>query len=157
MNISEFDYHLPKDLIAQEPPAQRGQSKLLYLNPDSRQIEQRSFDKIAELLRPGDLIVANDTRVLPARLFATKPTGGKVEIMLERIQGAHTALVQLRSNKPFEDRAATSYRGSSCTYYRTTGRFFLLHFDDNFQAQQVFERLGKHAVAPVYSANVFRG
>lgn len=97
MKTSHFNYHLPPDRIAQHPPATRTASRLLAVNDDLRAMR---FRDIGELLRPGDLLIGNDTRVLPARLQTRKPSGGRVEVLLERITGAHQALVQLRANKP---------------------------------------------------------
>lgn len=79
----DFDYHLPPELIAQTPVEPRDASRLLVLHRDSGRIEHRLFRDIVDYLRPGDLLVANETRVIPARLWARKvPTGGKVELLL---------------------------------------------------------------------------
>ncbi len=69
MLVSEFDYHLPEELIAKQPPADRAQARMLHLRRDSRRLEDRSFREFPELLRPDDLLVLNNSRVLPARLF----------------------------------------------------------------------------------------
>lgn len=100
MDIDLFDYELPPALIAQFPAAERTHSRLLSIDPAGAALAEVRFSKIRNLLKPGDVLVANNTRVVPARVFARKPTGGKVEIMLERILGSTSALVQLRSNKP---------------------------------------------------------
>lgn len=98
MLTSDFFYSLPEELIAQYPAERRDSSRLLCLESDSR-ISDSSFTRLPAYLKPGDLLVLNDTRVIPARLFAKKDTGGKVEIMLERIQDNSTLLVQLRVSK----------------------------------------------------------
>lgn len=86
MNVSDFDYELPGDLIAQVPQERRDASRLLVLDRTSGAIEHRIFSELPGLLDPGDLLVLNDARVIPARLFARKPTGGRVELLLvERI------------------------------------------------------------------------
>ncbi|MCY4051454.1 MAG: tRNA preQ1(34) S-adenosylmethionine ribosyltransferase-isomerase QueA [Gammaproteobacteria bacterium] len=100
MNLSEFDYQLSKSQIAQHPKPERIDSRLLLAKARSSQFYDMKFYELSSLLCPGDLLVLNNTRVLPARLFATKPTGGKVEIMLERILNSSEALVQLRANRP---------------------------------------------------------
>jgi S-adenosylmethionine:tRNA ribosyltransferase-isomerase len=82
MKTSDFDYHLPTEAIAQTPAEPRDSSRLLVLNRANGQIEHRSFFDIKEYLRPGDLLVLNQTRVIPARMFAHKLTGGKIEILL---------------------------------------------------------------------------
>ncbi|MCA9867483.1 MAG: tRNA preQ1(34) S-adenosylmethionine ribosyltransferase-isomerase QueA [Anaerolineae bacterium] len=87
MKVSDFDYDLPETLIAQHPLEPRDASRLLVLDAAGR-IEHRHFRDLPDYLRPGDILVANDTRVIPARLFARKPTGGRVEILLlERTAG----------------------------------------------------------------------
>ncbi len=82
MNIEEFDYHLPKPLIAQYPSPERGASRLMVVHRGSGSIEHTSFREIVERFNPGDLLVINNTRVLPARLIGRKETGGKCEILL---------------------------------------------------------------------------
>jgi S-adenosylmethionine:tRNA ribosyltransferase-isomerase len=85
MLVSDFDFELPEALIAQEPPAERGQSRLLLLNRDTGAIRHEHFSAIADLLQPGDLLVLNDTRVFPARLLGHRvPSGGAVECLLVR-------------------------------------------------------------------------
>ena len=107
MLTSDFSYDLPETLIAQYPPTQRDVSRMLYLGPGNA-LTDSVFKKLPDYLEPGDLIVLNDTQVIPARLFAKKETGGKVEIMLERIQDDKTLLVQLRARFPdFEYHAST--------------------------------------------------
>jgi S-adenosylmethionine:tRNA ribosyltransferase-isomerase len=82
MRLSDFDYHLPKEMIAQTPAHQRDRSKLLVLDLEKNRIEHKIFNEITEFLRPGDTIVLNDTRVVNARLFGHKSTGGKVELLI---------------------------------------------------------------------------
>ncbi|MBL6751574.1 MAG: tRNA preQ1(34) S-adenosylmethionine ribosyltransferase-isomerase QueA [Nevskia sp.] len=99
MRRTDFNYELPAALIAQQPAAQRSASRLLCLEPGGG-LRDRRFDELPELLRAGDLLVFNDARVLPARLHGFKDTGGRVEILVERLQDAQHALVQLRASKP---------------------------------------------------------
>ena len=82
MRIEEFDYHLPPSLIAQYPPPQRGETSLMILHRQTGAIEHRAFGDIAQYLNPSDLLVMNNTRVLPARLIGKKETGGRVEMLL---------------------------------------------------------------------------
>jgi len=82
MRVDDFDYELPEELIAQVPLAARDASRLMVLTRRERRVEHRHFRDLPEYLRPGDVLVLNDTRVIPARLAATRPTGGKVEILL---------------------------------------------------------------------------
>jgi S-adenosylmethionine:tRNA ribosyltransferase-isomerase len=97
MRLSDFAYELPPELIAQYPAERRGASRLLCL--DGAMHEDRHFSELPELLRPGDLLVFNDTRVMPARLYGTKSTGGRVEILVERLIAADEALAHVRASK----------------------------------------------------------
>ena len=99
MKVSDFQFELPERLIAQRPLAQRTASRLLHLRRDDGSWDDRRFSELPELLEPGDLLVFNNTRVIPARLNATKASGGKVEILIERLLGPRRALVQLRANR----------------------------------------------------------
>jgi S-adenosylmethionine:tRNA ribosyltransferase-isomerase len=101
MQRSDFHYDLPPELIAQSPLAERRASRLLVLDGGTGQFEDRLFADLPSVLRAGDLLVFNDTRVLPARVLGRKATGGRVELLLERLLGPRTALVHLRaSHKP---------------------------------------------------------
>ena len=95
--LSDFDFNLPQELIAQLPLAERSGSRLLHLDGDLR--IDRAFPDLLSLLAPGDLLVFNDTRVLKARFFGIKETGGKVEVLVERVQDTRTVLAQLRASK----------------------------------------------------------
>ena len=99
VRVSEFDYELPAELIAQHPAPRRRDSRLLVLDTASANVAHRTFPRIAEHLAPGDLVVVNDTRVIRARLFATKPTGGRVEILVERVLAPDRVLARLRFSK----------------------------------------------------------
>ncbi len=99
--LSDFAYDLPADLIAQAPLPERSASRLLVLDPQAG-IQDRVIREFPTFLEPGDLLVFNDTRVIAARVMGNKPTGGRVEIFLERILADGTALVQLRAGKPKE-------------------------------------------------------
>lgn len=105
MYVKDFDYNLPPDLIARYPAAERDASRLMHLNRVSQSISEDSFKNITSYLEPGDLLVMNDTRVLPARLFGCKDTGGKVEIFLVRRDAAVSERWSclLRASKKFHD------------------------------------------------------
>ena len=90
MKTTDFDYQLPPGTIAQTPAEPRDSSRLLVLNRASAQIEHKRFHQIGDYLRPGDLLVLNQTRVIPARMFAHKSTGGRVEILLLRRESEQT-------------------------------------------------------------------
>ncbi len=94
--LSDYDYHLPEDRIAQTPLEDRAASKLLYLHRDTGETEHRTFRDVTEILQPGDLLVTNDTRVSAVRLRGHKPTGGEVEALLlkEIAEGEYEALLK---------------------------------------------------------------
>lgn len=100
MQTEQFYYHLPAELIAQYPTKNRTDSRLLVVKSACGQFQQLKFSDLPDLLQPGDLLVVNDSRVVPARLYARKSSGGKVEIFLERRLTDGTLLVALRANKP---------------------------------------------------------
>jgi S-adenosylmethionine:tRNA ribosyltransferase-isomerase len=96
---ADFSYPLPPELIAQAPLPERSASRLLCLDGGTGELADRSFTHLPQLLRANDLLVFNDTRVVAARLFGSKPSGGRVEVMLERAVGANRAWVQMRASK----------------------------------------------------------
>ena len=100
MRLSDFHYELPADRIAQYPPARRGDSRLLVLDGPTGRTEDRHFQDLPDWLRPGDLLVFNDTRVIPARLHGVKDSGGRAEVLIERLLGPTRALAQVRASKP---------------------------------------------------------
>lgn len=98
--VQDFDFDLPSALIAQRPLAVRDASRLLYV-PCGRPWQDQQFSAVLDWLQPNDLLILNDTKVIPARLYGTKPTGGKVEVLIERLLPEQQALVHLKvSNKP---------------------------------------------------------
>lgn len=100
MRRSDFTYELPPELIAQHPLPERSASRLLHVNGATGEWWDRRFIDLPALLRPDDLLVFNDTRVIPARVFGHKPTGGKVEIMLERMLEGRRILAHVHASKP---------------------------------------------------------
>ena len=100
MRLSDFHYELPADRIAQHPPAKRGDSRLLVLDGATGRIADRHFQDLPEYLRPGDLLVFNDTRVIPARLDGVKDSGGRAEILVERLLAPARALAHVRASNP---------------------------------------------------------
>jgi S-adenosylmethionine:tRNA ribosyltransferase-isomerase len=98
-SLADFFYELPSELIATYPTAERTESRLLCLNRRTKNLAHKNFKNILELINPGDLLVLNDTQVIPARLLAHKPTGGKVEILIERIITENRIVTYLKSNK----------------------------------------------------------
>ncbi|MES9904684.1 MAG: tRNA preQ1(34) S-adenosylmethionine ribosyltransferase-isomerase QueA [Sedimenticola sp.] len=98
MQRSDFNYHLPQELIAQYPASTRGGSRLLCLNGGGAVVD-RQFSDLPKLLQLGDLLVFNDTRVMQARLYGRKASGGRVEILIERVLGSGSALAHVRASK----------------------------------------------------------
>jgi len=99
MKVSDFNFELPDELIARYPAAERTASRLLHLDAASGEVAHHTFRDVLELVNPEDLLVFNDTRVIPARLYGAKETGGCVEILLERVVDEHRAILQLRASK----------------------------------------------------------
>jgi S-adenosylmethionine:tRNA ribosyltransferase-isomerase len=99
MKRSEFNYPLAEELIAQYPLKQRHNSRLMCLNRSSGAIKDKKFTDFPELLQPGDLIIFNDSKVIPARLFGVKKSGGKLEILIERVITNQRVLAQIRASK----------------------------------------------------------
>jgi S-adenosylmethionine:tRNA ribosyltransferase-isomerase len=100
MRTEEFDYELPGELIAQEPASERASSRLLHVEPDAGLVSDWRFVDLPKLLGDGDMLVLNDTRVIKARLFAVKDSGGKVEILIARLLAPRRALALLRASHP---------------------------------------------------------
>ena len=110
---TDFTYDLPPDLIAQAPLPERSAGRMLVLDRTTGAIADRRVRDLPAFLRPGDLLVLNDTRVVAARVFGSKPSGGRVEILLERAVGEREALVQLRASKPVRDGREISTPGGT--------------------------------------------
>ncbi|RMF95996.1 MAG: tRNA preQ1(34) S-adenosylmethionine ribosyltransferase-isomerase QueA [Gammaproteobacteria bacterium] len=142
-----FHYELPAELIAQRPLPERGASRLLHLAPDGA-VKDLRFAQLASLLRPGDLLVLNDTRVLPARLLGRKASGGRVEVLLERRLGARLALAHLKASKsPAAGTELIFDAGVSARVLGRSGAFYLLRFSRALTP--VLETIG-HVPLPPY-------
>ncbi len=99
MKITDFDFELPESLIAKYPSEKRSASRMLHLTGKTGEVEHKNFINIVDLLHEGDLLVFNNTRVIPARLFGQKETGGKVEILLERVLNDGSAYAHVKASK----------------------------------------------------------
>lgn len=142
-SLSDFDFDLPHELIAQFPLAERSASRLLHLN--GNQPTDCHFTELPGLLAPGDLLVFNDTRVLKARFFGHKATGGKVEVLVERVLDARTVHAQIRSSK--SPTAGTQLRLADAfdvTVGERAGEFFTLTFPAD-----VFDLIETHGRLPL--------
>lgn len=100
MRRNDFHFELPQELIAQRPLPVRSQSRLLSVDGANGALDDGLIAQLPEKLLPGDLLIFNDTRVIPARLFGIKASGGKLEMLVERVLGEHRALVHIRASKP---------------------------------------------------------
>jgi len=130
MQASDFVYSLPDELIAQYPTAERGASRLLVVDSAENSQTDRRFSDLPSLLKRGDLLVFNDTRVIRARLVGTKDTGGRVEVLIERILSARTALAQVRASKsPRPDTGLTLPGGNSARVIGREKDFYNLEFE----------------------------
>ena len=128
MQLNDFDYPLPERLIAQAPLTQRNASRLLLVDPSKDQLGDRKFTDLADLVESGDLMVFNDTRVIPARLFGQKQSGGKVEILVERIVDDETLLAHIRAGKAPKPGACLILEDQiECTMQAREGDLFVLH------------------------------
>ncbi len=99
MQVKDFDFHLPDAQIARYPAENRTGSRLLCLDGPSGKVRHRQFLDIEDLLQPGDLLVLNNTRVIPARLYGRKESGGKLELLVERVTGEKDVLAHIRASK----------------------------------------------------------
>ncbi|HEX8614351.1 MAG TPA: tRNA preQ1(34) S-adenosylmethionine ribosyltransferase-isomerase QueA [Telluria sp.] len=142
-SLSDFDFDLPAERIAQTPLPNRSASRLLHL--DGTSIVDRQFADIVGLLAPGDLLVMNDTRVLKARFFGVKETGGNVEVLVERILDSRTVLAQVRASKsPKPGNRIRLADAFDVTAGERAGEFFTLVFEGD-----VFELIEAHGRLPL--------
>ncbi len=147
MRKSDFAYTLPADRIAQVPLAERTASRLLVLEPGAVAPVDSQLAALTDYLQAGDLLVFNDTRVLPARLPCRKESGGKVELLLERLQDTHTALFQVRSNKPLrEGQRLIISEGVSARLVERVPPFALVQFDK--PVMEVLQTRGETPLPP---------
>jgi S-adenosylmethionine:tRNA ribosyltransferase-isomerase len=145
LRLSDFDYDLPRELIAQVPAKQRTGSRLLHV--DGAVLVDLEFPDLQQLVAPDDLLVFNDTRVIKSRLAASKPTGGKVELLLERLLGRDRALFQLRASHAPKIGSELSLPGDArATVIDRHDRFFELRLDDDLS---LLEYLGRHGAVPL--------
>ncbi len=146
MRRTDFSYQLPEELIAQQPLAERSASRLLTLDGAGGAIGDRRILDLPELLTPGDLLVFNDTRVIPARLFALKDTGGRVELLLERPLDGSMALVHARASKPLRPAMLLQSRGGAIRMLEKQGDLWMVELPE--AALGFFERHGQMPLPP---------
>ena len=146
MKTSDFNYDLPENLIAKYPPSDRTDSRLLVFN--KKEIKHEKFSNLLDYLQPNDLLVLNESAVIPARLIGEKETGGKVEVMLERFLSSTQTLVQIKSSRSPKENSNISFTFSEKTITATVkGRrdnFFILDWKD--AAKEIFQ---ENAIIPL--------
>jgi len=145
MHLDDFDYVLPQELIAQYPQAERTASRLLHLDGTSGAWADRLFRDLPELVRRGDVLVLNDTRVIKARLRGTKASGGSIEVLIERVLDREHALAQIRASHPPRE-GSVLYLADDvrATVLGRLGGFFRLRFES-----EVFALLEQHGATPL--------
>ncbi len=145
MRLSDFDYNLPDGLIAQAPCADRRDSRLMHLDGASGAVSDHRFAQFGQFFKPGDLLVFNDTRVIKARLYGTKDTGGKVEVMVERVLDTRRALAMLRASRtPKIGQHILLSNGAELSVLSRENDLFELHFSED-----VFEVLDQCGQIPL--------
>jgi len=146
LTLDDFDYHLPPELIAQAPLAERSASRLLVVGD---KLSDQVFADLPDFVGPKDLLVFNDTRVLHARLHGSKASGGQIEVLIERPVGPHEALAQIRASK--SPKPGTTLRLADAfdvTVIGRVGEFFHLRFPTDENLVDLLERHGKLPLPP---------
>lgn len=142
-SLSDFDFDLPQELIAQVPLPERSASRLLHVEDEG--LIDRAFAEIVDLLTPGDLLVFNDTRVLKARFFGVKETGGRVEVLVERVLDDRTVLAQVRASKSPPPGCVIRLAGAfDIVVGERAGEFYTLRFPSD-----VFDLIEMHGRLPL--------
>ncbi|WP_312965335.1 tRNA preQ1(34) S-adenosylmethionine ribosyltransferase-isomerase QueA [Stutzerimonas kunmingensis] len=148
MQVADFFFQLPDALIARHPLAERRASRLLVLEGETGKLSHRNFADLLDHVRPGDLMVFNNTRVIPARLFGQKATGGKLEILVERVVGNRSVLAHVRSSKsPKAGSKILLDGGGEAEMIARHDALFELEFDED--VLPLLERIG-HMPLPPY-------
>lgn len=150
MEVTDFDYDLPQELIAQTPVEPRDSSRLLVMDKKTGELEHRHFFNLPEYLKPGDLLVFNDTRVIPARLHGFKTTGAHVEVFLLTRKNATDWEVLVKPGKKLQKGARIKFSDElSCEILDTTdfgGRIARFQYDGIFE--EILDRLGETPLPP---------
>jgi S-adenosylmethionine:tRNA ribosyltransferase-isomerase len=149
MRIEDFDFDLPAELIAQSPTQRRSESRLLTLDGGSGAMTDQRFTDLPDLLSPRDVLVFNDTRVMRARLFAVKQSGGKVELLVERVLDARHVLALIRaSHAPREGTLLTVAERFQVRVLGREGDLYRLQFPGDTSVTDVLERFGQMPLPP---------
>jgi S-adenosylmethionine:tRNA ribosyltransferase-isomerase len=152
MKKSDFTYQLPEELIAQKPLPERHASRLLCVNKRTGDLVDKQFTDFIQLISDHDLLVFNDTKVIPARLFGTKTTGGKLEILIERIIDDHHAIAHVKASKsPKEGSLIGLDKGYHCEVQGRAEDLFRLEFKTDATVLEILGQIG-HIPLPPYIA-----
>ena len=146
MQRTDFSFQLPEELIAKYPLEDRSKSRLLHLNGNSGDIVHAQFEDILGLIHPGDLIVFNDTRVVPARMYAVKDSGGKAEILVERIISDTDALVHINASNKTKAGTKLSVAGNEFEVLGRQDQFY--HIRTTASIKEVMEAHGEMPLPP---------
>jgi len=150
MKKSDFNYLLPEALIAQKPLAERDASRLLCMDRNTGRITDRHFTDFIDLIDERDLLIFNDTKVIPARLFGTKQSGGKAEILIERILDDHRAIAHVRASKSSKPGTLIELdHGYCCEVLGRADDLFQLEFKGEHSLLYILEQIG-HMPLPPY-------
>ena len=150
MKRSDFYFDLPEELIAHYPPEKRTDSRLLCISRETGDVSHRQFTDFPALLNPGDLLVFNNTRVIPARLFGQKESGGKVEVLLERVMAENQILAQVRASKTPKTGSTIIFTADAkAEVLGREGEFFILAFPETVDLMQLLDEIG-HMPLPPY-------
>ncbi len=156
MNVDDFDYHLPEHLIAQFPSAERSASRLLHVKSDGSLIDG-GFADILKYFNSGDLLVLNNTKVVPARLFGTKESGGKFELVLERPLDQRRFLAQIKASRAPKPGQRLNINQDASAYLTVLGRqgsFFELELHCSCELFDWFEQVGELPLPPYIDRSV---
>jgi S-adenosylmethionine:tRNA ribosyltransferase-isomerase len=149
MKKSDFHFDLPPELIAQQPLPGRSDSRLLLVPPGSEAFADLQFRELIGQLNSGDLLIFNDTRVIPARLFGQKASGGQVEILIERLLPDQQVRAQIGASKaPKPGSGITLTDGTPMTVKGRDGSFYILRFDTDEPVETLLNRIGKMPLPP---------
>ncbi len=150
MKKSDFNYHLPVNLIAQKPLEERVASRLLCLDKITGAIKDRQFVDFIDLINDKDLLILNDTKVIPARLYGKKQTGGKLEILIERVLDEYHAVAHIRSSKsPKAGSVIELEEGFNCCVTGRENDLFCLEFSTDKTILELLDQIG-HIPLPPY-------
>lgn len=148
MNIADFDFSLPDALIAQHPPEVRGSSRLLAALPDMP-LADKVFADVLDYMAAGDVLVFNNTKVMKARLFGQKASGGKIEALIERVLDEHTALAHVRSSKSPKPGTVLEFEGGvRAVMVERAEELFCLRFEDTRTVYEILEQTGRLPLPP---------